>query len=93
MFITQQDLGRPSAESQDFIQELRQTYPALPENSTLYIVRVPLPLALFGGVYLKSVVSIYYGDVNVRRVSEDEAQELEQSPQPDERIFRYSGYD
>ncbi len=93
MFITQQDLGRPSAESQDFIQELRQTYPALPENSTLYVVGVPLPLALFDGIYLKSVVSIYYGDVNLHRVTEEVARELEQSPRPNDWVFRYSGYD
>ena len=54
---------------------------------------VPLPLVLFGGVYLKSMVSIYYGNVNVRRVSEEVARELEQSPRPNERAFRYSGYD
>ena len=92
MFITQQDLGRPSAESQDFIQELRQTHPTLPEEATLYVVGAPLPLVLFDGVYLRSVVSVYYGDVNVQRVSEEAAQALEQSPQPNARVFRYSGF-
>ena len=92
MFITQQDLGRPAAQSQNFIEELRETYPTLPEEATLYVVGVPLPLALFDGVYLRSVVSVYYGDVNVHRVSEEEAQELEQSPQPNARVFRYSGF-
>ncbi len=86
-----QEVG--TARSRDFIEELRETYPTLPEEATLYVVGVPLPLALFDGVYLTSVVSIYYGDVNVHRVSEEEAQELELSPQPNARVFRYSGYD
>ncbi len=93
IFIEQQAQGLPSAQSRDFIEELRETYPTLPEEAALYVVGAPLPLVLFDGVYLKSVVSIYYGDVNVHRVSEEAAQELEQSPRPDARVFRYSGYD
>ncbi len=92
IFTTVQDQGLPSAQSRAFVEELQQTYPTLPEEATLYVVGVPLPLALFDGVYLRSVVSVYYGDVNVQRVSEEAAQALEQSPQPNARVFRYSGY-
>ena len=38
-------------------------------------------------------VSPYYGDSAIRSVPEDEAREIELSPQPNERVFRYSGYD
>ena len=57
------------------------------------MVSAPLPLVLYDGIYLKSVVSIYYGDVNIYRVSPAQAKGLEESLGPGERVFRYSGYD
>jgi hypothetical protein len=85
--------GLFSAQSQDFIQELRETYPTLPEEATLYVVGAPFSLRLFNDVHLRSAVSVYYGNIEIRSVSEDEARQLEQSPTPNDRVFRYSGYD
>ncbi len=93
IFITVQDQGLPSAQSRDFIEELRQTYPTLPEKATLYVVGAPLALRIFGDVYLVNAVQTYYGDIRVEPVSQTQALELEQFPQPNERVFRYSGYD
>lgn len=93
IFITERGQGLPAAQSQDFIEELREIYPTLPEEATLYVVGAPLPLRFFDDIYLMSAVSVYYGDIDIRSVSEAEARELEQSPRPNDRVFRYSGYD
>ena len=93
MFTTQQDRGRHAAQSQDFIEELRQTYPTLPADAALYVVDAPFSLRVFDNVYLVKAISLYYGDIRVEPVSQTRAQELELSPQPNERVFRYSGYD
>ena len=86
-----QEVG--AAQSRDFIEELRQTYPTLPEETTLYVVGAPFSLRIFGDVYLVKAVSLYYGDIAIRSVPENKAKEIELSPQPNERVFRYSGYD
>lgn len=93
VFTTQQDRSRPQAQSRDFIEELRQTYPTLPEDATLYVVGAPFSLRVFGDVYLVKAISLYYGDIRVEPVSQTQGRELEQSLRPDERVFRYSGYD
>ena len=86
-----QEVG--AAQSRDFIEELRQTYPTLPEETTLYVVGAPFSLRIFGDVYLVKAVSLYYGDIAIRSVPENKAKEIELSQQPNERVFRYSGYD
>ena len=85
-----QEIG--AAQSRDFIEELRQTYPTLPEETTLYVVGAPFSLRIFGDVYLVKAVNLYYGDIAILSVPEDKAREIELSPQPNERVFRYSGF-
>ena len=58
-----QEVG--AAESQDFMEELREIYPTLPEEAPLKVVGAPFSLRIFGDVYLVSAISVYYGDIRV----------------------------
>jgi len=87
------DNGEPvrerAQESERFVQALRETYPSLPERSTLYVVGAPGTLTGFGDVHLLSCIQAFYGRVDAYNVSEARAAALERSLDEGDRVFRY----
>ncbi len=86
-----QQVSAPAVESERFVQALRETYPSLPQGSTLYVVGAPRVMAgfAFGEIYLVGSVQAFYGKVDPYAVSEQEAAALEKSLDEGEYIFSY----
>jgi hypothetical protein len=81
-----------AAESERFVEAVRDTYPSLPEGATLYVVNAPGPLISFGDVHLLSSIQAFYGRVDAYSISEERAEALESNGAlgKDKYIFRYS---
>jgi hypothetical protein len=79
-----------AAESRDFIERLRETYPALPRGTSVYVVGTPSSLHIFGDVHLNALGQVYYGDIPFITVSEVDAEAIERSGQPNAFVFRYA---
>jgi hypothetical protein len=63
-------------EEERFVQALRDTYPSLPEGSTLYVVDAPDTLIAFGDYNLLGAVQAFYGKVDAYHISKEEAMSL-----------------
>ena len=87
------DNGQPvrerAQESEQFVQALRETYPSLPERSTLYVVGAPRTLRGFGDVHLLSCIQAFYGRVDAYNVTGERAAALERSLDEGDHVFRY----
>jgi hypothetical protein len=71
------DLETRALEAKQFVSALRETYPSLPQGSTLYVVDAPDSLRYLGDVHLVGAVQAFYGRVDVYGLSEEEATSLE----------------
>lgn len=66
-----------SRDSQLFIEQLRDTYPSLPEGSTLYVVDPPFTLLFAGGpFFLTPAVQWYYPGVEAKNITAEEAADI-----------------
>jgi len=93
LIVARDNIGEVSArgmESERFVHALRETYPSLPEGSTLYVVGAPQTLTAFGDTYLLSSIQAFYGRVDAYGVTEEEALVAEQSLDEGDHVFWYS---
>lgn len=84
-----EEISSRAVEANNFVEQLRATYPSLPPGSTLYVVGAPEELRAFGDVHLLAAIQAFYGRVDARSVKEKRAAAIEASPDPGEYVFRY----
>jgi hypothetical protein len=71
------DLEARALEAKQFVYALRETYPSLPQGSTLYVVDAPDSLRYLGDIHLLGAIQAFYGRVDAYGLSEEEANSLE----------------
>ena len=65
--------NRFAHQNQTFFAQLNEAYPAPVPGSTLYVVAAPLNLSVFTDVTLIAAVHVYFADVDVKRVTLEQA--------------------
>ncbi len=84
------EVGGLAAESEQFVEALTEEYPSLPQGSTLYVVGAPFAIRVFSDLYLVTSVDILYGrGIDVRAITEEQAEALDVSQEDSTYLFRY----
>ena len=73
-------------DAEQFVTQLRQTYPSIPSGSRLYVVEAPTFYKFFPS-YLSPTVALYYADVETVAAFDGNIPEQLQSGDV---VFRYS---
>lgn len=84
---TQEWIETGPAVHQAWVDELRATYPTLPEGGTLYCANTPLVLALFDNLILGPTVGYYYPGVSAAPFAYGDLTAVRASLGPNDRIF------
>jgi len=71
-----------------FLMTLRETLPPPTPGATLYVSGTPFNLVVFNNNALNAAIRLYYGDVNVQRVSLEKAREIK-AADPTQLVFDY----
>jgi MFS family permease len=76
-------------QQQQWVDDLRQRYPELPNNGTIYATNVPSMMALFGGYILEPTVAYYYPEGNhpVKMFERNDLESVRHSVGPNDRLF------
>lgn len=85
---TREQFAVTALRSERFIASLQETYPTLPQGSTLYVLNAPIELQVFQ-FHLVSIVQSFYGKVDARAISASEADARENAILSDFIVFRY----
>ncbi|HLB29278.1 MAG TPA: hypothetical protein VJM69_04000 [Dehalococcoidia bacterium] len=87
----QRDTTALARDSKALLTQLRETYPSLPEGSTLYVVNAPGAFLIDGNDwFLSPAVYWYYRDVAVRLVGQDELGRVQGSMSDRDRILFFA---
>jgi hypothetical protein len=85
-------IGQGAEGYQTLVEEVRHSYPTLPEGSRLYLVGVPWPL-IYGSADssgLASAIQLYYGDIVINAVvSPNQLAQLREPPTSKDVVFQY----
>ena len=78
-------------DGQLFLEQLRDTYPSLPEGSTLYVVNPPPTLLFAGGpFFLTPAVQWYYPGVEAKNITAERAAEIAKTMSGQDHIIYYN---
>jgi hypothetical protein len=78
-----------SAVNREFVSQLREMYPSLPQGSTLFIIGVPFNLRVFDTTRVEALVKLYYDDVSAIAINPAQRAAVEANMGPNDHIFQF----